>query len=331
MAVDYKDYYKILGVSKDADQKEIQRAFRRLARQYHPDVNPGNKDAENKFKEINEANEVLSDPEKRKKYNEMSDYYQRYGAWPGAGQPAGAGGRGTAGFAGGNYQYQTMNEEDLADLFGGASPFSDFFETYFHSSPAGRGTRHTYAHRGPRRAAPSMAGQDIEADVEVSLREAYQGSQRILELAEPDGSTRRLEVKIPAGVDDGARIRISGQGMAGNPRGNLYLRVHLLADPQFKREGTTLRTTIRAPLTTAMLGGEIPVPLPDGRRLMLRVPAGTNDGRSLRLRGQGMPQPGHPDTRGDLYAEIHVDLPTQLTEEQRRLFEAFAQALSPTG
>ncbi|GER90394.1 hypothetical protein KDW_45560 [Dictyobacter vulcani] len=151
MAVDYKDYYKILGVSKDADQKEIQRAFRRLARQHHPDVNPGNKDAENKFKEINEANEVLSDPEKRKKYNEMSDYYQRYGAWPGAGQPAGAGagGRGAGGFAGGNYHYQTMSEEDLGDLFGGASPFSDFFETYFHSASSGPGTRSTHA-RGPR-------------------------------------------------------------------------------------------------------------------------------------------------------------------------------------
>ncbi|WP_233097850.1 DnaJ C-terminal domain-containing protein [Dictyobacter vulcani] len=152
----------------------------------------------------------------------------------------------------------------------------------------------------------------------------------MLELAEPDGSTRRLEVKIPAGVDEGARIRISGQGMAGNPRGNLYLRVHLLADPQFTRDGTTLRTTVHAPLTTVMLGGEVPVPLPDGRRLMLRVPAGTNDGRSLRLRGQGMPQTGHPDTRGDLYAEIHVDLPTHLTEEQRRLFEAFAQSLGST-
>ncbi|GCE31433.1 molecular chaperone DnaJ [Dictyobacter alpinus] len=333
MAVDYKDYYKILGVSKDATQKEIQRAFRRLARQYHPDVNPDNKEAESKFKEINEANEVLSDPEKRKKYNEMSDYYQRYGVWPGAGQPAGAGtaGRGAGGFAGGNYQYQTMNEEDLEDLFGGASPFSDFFETYFHSAGPGGGRRRSYARGGPRPSARSMAGQDIEADVEVSLREAYQGSQRVLELAEQNGGTRRLEVKIPPGVDDGARIRVSGQGTEGNPRGNLYLRVHVLPDPQFTRDGTTLRTTVHAPLTTVMLGGEIPVPLPDGRRLMLRIPAGTDDGRALRLRGQGMPQTGHPETRGDLYAEIHVSLPTHLTEDQRSRFEDFAKSLDAAG
>ncbi|GLV55276.1 molecular chaperone DnaJ [Dictyobacter sp. S3.2.2.5] len=325
MAVDYKDYYKILGVSKDADQKEIQRAFRRLARKYHPDVNPDNKEAENKFKEINEANEVLSDPEKRKKYDEMGAYYQQYGAWPGAGGTTDARAR----YGGGQYQYRTMNEEDLEDLFGGSSPFSDFFETYFHSGFTGAQARRAGAGTG-QRARQAVAGRDVEAEVEITVAEAYQGTQRVLELGQPDGSTRRLEVKIPAGVGEGSRVRISGQGMPGTPRGNLYLNVHLRPDPQYTREGSTLRTRISVPLTTAMLGGEVPVPIPDGRRLMLRIPAGTNDGRSFRLRGQGMPEKiGHPEQRGDLYAEVHVDLPTQLTDEQKRLFEAFASSLNP--
>ncbi|GHO89769.1 DnaJ C-terminal domain-containing protein [Dictyobacter formicarum] len=328
MAVDYKDYYKILGVSKDANQKDIQRAFRRLARKYHPDVNPDNKEAEEKFKEINEANEVLSDPEKRKKYDEMGSYYQQYGAWPGAGQPAGAGAWGR--YGGGNYQYRTVNEEDLEDLFGGSSPFSDFFETYFHSGFSGARARRSTAGAG-QRARQAVAGRDVDADVEVTLADTYQGTQRVLELSQPDGSTRRLEVKIPAGVDEGSRVRISGQGMPGTPRGNLYLRIHVRPDARYTREGSTLRTRVTVPLATAILGGEVPVPMPDGRRLMLRIPPGTNDGRSFRLRGQGMPEKiGHPEQRGDLYAEAHVDLPTQLSDEQKQLFEAFAHSLSST-
>ncbi|GCE49374.1 curved DNA-binding protein [Thermosporothrix hazakensis] len=314
MAVDYKDYYKILGVSKGADQQEIRKAFRKLARQYHPDINPGNKEAEEKFKEVNEAYEVLSDPEKRKKYDEMSSYYQRYGSWPGAG---------TGGFqSGGPYQYHTMTEEDLSDLFGGQSPFSDFFNTFFFSgSPTGSGFA-----TGSRR--QQTRGRDVESDIEVTLAEAYQGVTRTLELTEADGTTRRLQVKIPAGVQEGSRIRVAGQGIAGTQgRGDLYLRVHIEPDPRFTREGTTLRTTIDVPLTVAMLGGEIQVPTPDGRRLLLRIPEGTNNGRSFRLRGQGMPQPGKTDQRGDLYAEVRVTLPTQLTPEQRKLFEAFARSL----
>jgi len=321
MAVDYKDYYKILGVSKNTTEKEIRRAYRKLARQYHPDVNPDNKEAEEKFKEINEANEVLSDPEKRKKYDELSDYYQQYGHWPGATGPAGAGAGG-----GGQYQYRTMNEEDLRDLFGDQSPFSDFFETFFgpgFSPGVGTGTR--TARRGRQRA---TAGRDVEYPVEVTLAEAYKGATRIFELTEPDGSTRRLEVKIPPGVDDGSRIRIAGQGEQGTAgRGDLYLVVQMLPHPQFTREGTTLRTKIDVPLAVAVLGGEAQVPTPDGRRLMLRIPAGTANNKAFRLRGQGMPHLRHPDDRGDLYAEISVILPTHLNEEQRRLFEAFARSI----
>jgi curved DNA-binding protein len=331
MAVDYKDYYKILGVSKDADTKTIRQAFRKLARQYHPDVNPGDKNAEERFKEVNEANEVLSDPEKRKKYDEMSNYYQQYGQWPGAAS-AGYGGASDFGsFGGGTYRYQTLNEEDFADLFGNASPFSDFFETFFHSTGGGRRTGGYAGSRtaGTRARTYAMPGQDVESTVDVTLAEAYQGATRTFTLTEPDGTTRRLEVKIPAGVDEGSRIRVAGQGAQGTAgRGDLILIVHIIPDPRFTRDGATLRTTVDVPLAVAMLGGEVAVLIPDGRRLMLRIPPETQNGRVFRLRGQGMPlQVGETDRRGDLYATVSVVLPTGLTPEQRRLFEAFARSI----
>ncbi len=324
MAVDYKDYYKILGVDKKATEKEIRQAYRKLARKYHPDVNPGDKTAEEKFKEINEANEVLSDPEKRKKYDELSTYYQQYGRMPGAGT-------GSMGRDGGvRYEYRTVNPEDLNDLFGGQSPFSDFFETFFGSSFAGQPDIRTRT--GGPRSPRATIGQDIESSVEVTLAEAYQGVTRIFELTDIDGSSKRIEVKIPAGVDEGSRIRIAGQGGQGTAgRGDLYLRIHILPDPRFTREGTTLRTTVEVPLATAVLGGEVRVTTPDGRGLMLRIPPETPNGKSFRLRGQGMPQLGQPDKRGDLYAEVSVVLPTHLNDEQRRLFEAFARSVGYTG
>jgi curved DNA-binding protein len=320
MAVDYKDYYKILDVDKNASQKDIQKAYRKLARKYHPDVNPGDTTAEEKFKEINEANEVLSNPEKRKQYDELSSYYQQYGQWPGAAGP-------TGGATGRRTRTSTMSEEDLQDLFGEASPFSDFFETFFGSNVSDRMRGRTRTTR-TRRETRTPVGQDVEADVDVTLAEAYRGATRLLELTEPDGKTRRLEVKIPAGVSDGARIRIAGQGLQGTGgRGNLYIRVHVMPDSRFTREGTTLRTRVDVPLVTAMLGGEVHVPTPDGRRLLLRIPPGTTNGRTFRLRGQGMPIPGKPERQGDLYAEANVVLPTHLNDEQRRLFEAFARSL----
>jgi DnaJ-class molecular chaperone len=337
MPVDYKDYYKILGVSKDADTKAIRQAFRKLARQYHPDVNPGDKAAEEHFKEVNEANEVLSDPEKRKKYDEMSNYYQQYGQWPGAVNTGGsyAGATNFAGFGtGGNYHYQTVNEEDLADLFGGEAPFSDFFETYFHSTGSGphAGRRRTSTggrSQRTRTQSYDIPGQDVASTVEISLAEAYQGVTRTFELSEADGSTRRLEVKIPAGVDEGSRIRIAGQGLQGTSRrGDLFLQIHIDLDARFTRDDSTLRTTVDVPLADAMLGGEAAVLTPDSRRLMLRIPPETTNGKSFRLRGQGMPlQTGQTDKRGDLYATVSVVLPTGLTREQRELFEAFARSI----
>ncbi|MHB8598428.1 MAG: DnaJ C-terminal domain-containing protein [Ktedonobacteraceae bacterium] len=335
MAVDYKDYYKILGVKQDADEKEIRKAFRKLARQYHPDVNPNNKGAEDQFKEINEANEVLSDPEKRKKYDEMSAYYQQYGHMPGAAGPTDAGGyggySGAGGFNGGNYQYRTVNEEDLRDIFGDQSNFSDFFETLFGSAGAGatNANRTQTAGQGRQRA---TRGQDIESAIDVTLEEAYRGASRVLELTEDSGSTRRLEIKIPAGVNDGSRIRIAGQGIQGTAgRGDLYLVVHIMPDARFTREGTDIRIRIDVPLAIAVLGGETQIPTPDGRKLLLRIPAETANGKAFRLRGQGMPQTSQPDKRGDLYAEVNIVLPRNLTEEQRHLFEAFARSIGYEG
>ena len=324
MAVDYKDYYKTLGVDKKATEKEIRQAYRKLARKYHPDVNPGDKSAEDKFKEINEANEVLSDPDKRKKYDELSTYYQQYGRMPGAGAgPMGGDG-------GVRYEYRTVNPEDLNDLFGGQSPFSDFFETFFSSNFAEQ--PQTRTRTGGRRSPRATLGQDIESSVDVTLVEAYQGVTRVFELAELDGSSKRIEVKIPAGVDEGSRIRIAGQGGQGTAgRGDLYLRIHVLPDPRFTREGSTLHTSVEVPLATAMLGGEVRVTTPDSRGLMLRIPPETPNGKSFRLRGQGMPQLGQPDKRGDLYAEVSVVLPTHLNDEQRRLFEDFARSIGYTG
>jgi curved DNA-binding protein len=254
----------------------------------------------------------------------MRAYYQRYGHWPSAGGPT----AGTRGSTGGNYRYRTLNEEDLEDLFGGQSPFSDFFETYFGSSffddnLTGGRTRTT-----SRRQQRPTTGEDVESPIEVSLPEAYQGVTRTFELMESDGRSRRLEVKIPAGVHEGARIRVAGQGMQGAAgRGDLYLRVHIAPDPRFTREGSTLRTHVDVPLATAVLGGEVQVSTPDGRRLMLRIPTGTDNGRSFRLSGQGMPHVGRAGERGDLYAEVRVVLPKHLNSEQRRLFEAFAHSI----
>ena len=218
-----------------------------------------------------------------------------------------------------------MNEEDLNDLFGGASPFSDFFETYFGGGATNTTRGRTRRAGGAQREAYAPAGRssEAEAEIDVTLAEAYQGATRVFELTEPDGSTRRLEVKIPAGVDEGTRIRLPGD--AG--RGDIYLRVHILPDPRFTRQGSTLRTRVDVPLATAVLGGEVHVPTPGGRQLLLRIPAGTTNGRTFRLSGQGMPTLGHPERRGDLYAEVNVVLPTHLNAEQRRLFEAFARSI----
>jgi DnaJ-class molecular chaperone len=325
MGMDRPDYYATLGVPRGASEKEIRSAFRKLARKHHPDVNPGDRAAEDRFKSVNEAYEVLSDPEKRKLYDELGARW-RDAQQGGPQRPPGAGGfRATWRPGDGTSGSRTAREEDLADLFGDASPFSDYFQEYFAGAP--RGGR---AQGAPRAA----AGADAEAVVEVSIGEAYSGATRVVQLTQPDGSTRRLEATIPAGVTDGSRVRLSGQGASGTgggPAGDLYLVVSIAPDPRFEREGADVRTRIGAPLPTLVLGGTVRVPKPDGKSLELTIRPGSQDGRVYRLRGQGMPTSPGGTRRGDLLAEVHVELPTEPTGRQRELLEELARLSSPAG
>ena len=310
--MEYKDYYEALGVSRDADEKEIKRAFRKKARQYHPDVNPGDEAAEERFKEINEAYEVLSDPEKRAKYDQFGSAWkdwERRGGQPGDFNW----GQWTSGSPGGqraNVRYATA--EDLEDLFGGGTPFSDFFSQLFGGGGGFRG-----AQGGAYRPRPQR-GQDLEQEVEITFEEAYHGSTRLLH---KDG--RRLQVKIPPGAATGTRIRMSGEGApgaAGGQTGDLFLRVKVQPSPRFERRGDDLYTTVAVDLYTAILGGEAQVETPTGA-VMLTIPAGTQNGQTFRLRGKGMPKLRHPEEHGDLYAEVEVELPTELSEHERELFQ----------
>lgn len=321
--MEFQDYYATLGVPRTASEKEIRSAYRKLARQYHPDVNPGNPEAEERFKQINEAYEVLSDSEKRQRYDQLGARYREYEQYQRAGAQQGqpVDWQDIFGQAGGGqrYEYRSVNAEDLEDLFGDSRPFSDFFETYFGG---GGGVP-----RGGRSSRP-RGGRDVEATIEISLADAYNGSTRTISLQSPNGEARRIEVDIPPGVTDGSRVRVAGQGnpgQAGGPPGDLYLVVSVTPDSRFEQRGRDLYTKVQAPLSTMLLGGEARVPTPDGRSLYLTIPSPTQDGRSFRLRGKGMPGLNQPDQRGDLYAEVHARLPEQITPRLRELAEELAR------
>lgn len=329
--MEYKDYYKTLGVAKTATAKEIKAAFRKLARQYHPDVNKDKPNAEARFKEVNEAYEVLGDSDKRQKYDQLGANWQAYEQWQrggGQGAPFDFGGMGGGG--GGRGGGRPISEAELRDLFGnlggdgaGAGGFSDFFRTFFDLGASGPTTGR--ARRTP--SVPPQAGADLEHELELSLDEAFAGTTRILQLVGADGTTRRLEIQLPAGVNDGKGIRYSGQGSpgyAGGPAGDLIVRVRIRPHDRFMRDGDDLSTKLAVPLTTLVLGGEVEVPTLAGRRL-LRIPAETGDGRRFRLSGQGMPRLGRDGERGDLYVEVHAQLPRNLSRRQQALFEELAQ------
>jgi curved DNA-binding protein len=313
--MEYKDYYKILGVDKNASEKDVKRAFRRLARQYHPDVNPDDPKAEERFKEVNEAYEVLSDSSKRSKYDQLGADWQHWERM-GGGQGDFDWSRWTTGQPGGRVHVRYGSPDDLGDLFGGSSSFSDFFSQIFGGMGGGRGGGgFDYQMRSQR-------GQDFEQPVEVTLREAYLGTKRVLQ---KDG--QRLEVKIPAGAKTGTRVRMSGHGgggAGGGPSGDLYLKVTVLSDPQYERKGDDLHTTLPVDLYTLVLGGEVRVPTMTGE-VVLTIPPETQNGRAFRLRGKGMPQLRQPDRHGDLYARVEVRLPTELTRQQRELFQKLRQ------
>jgi DnaJ-class molecular chaperone len=300
-----KDFYQILGISRTASDKDIKQAYRKLARKYHPDVNPGDKSAEAKFKEINNAHEVLSDPEKRKKYDKFGDKWQYADQFTGAqGNPSG----GASGFrnAGGDdssYQYVDMSDMgDLGELLKG---FSGGF--------GGRG-----------RTSRPRQGRDIDASTEISLEEAYNGTTRLIQ----DTSGHRIEVKIPAGVKNGQRIKVAGKGepgMSGGPSGDLYLTVSILEHPVFHLTGNDIHVEVPVPLADAILGGEASVPTPKGKNLALKIPAETQNGKVFRLAGQGMPEIGK-DAKGDLFAKVKVVLPENLTEREKELFKQLKES-----
>lgn len=301
-----KDFYKILGVSKTASDKDIKQAYRKLARQYHPDVNPGNKSAEEKFKDINNAYEILSDPEKRKKYDQFGD------KWEYADQFAGAQGNPFGGFSGfrnaggDNFSYQYVDMSDMGDI-------GEIFKGFTGGGFGGRG-----------RTTRPRQGRDIEASTEVTLEEAYNGTTRLIQ----DSSGRRIEVKIPAGVKNGGRIKVSGKGepgMSGGPAGDLYLTVLILEHPLFHLKGNDINVDVAVPLTDAVLGGEASVPTPRGKNLALKIPPETQNGKVFRLAGQGMPEIGK-EKKGDLFAKIKVVLPENLTEHEKELFKQLKES-----
>ncbi len=295
-----KDYYKTLGIDKNATEKEIKQAFRKQAKQWHPDANQDNPNAEAKFKEVNEAYEVLSDANKRSTYDQF-----------GSVNPQDFGFGGTNG---GRYTY-TGNSEDM-----GSSGFGDIFEGLFgNASRSRRGRGASQSPFGDFGGASSrQAGQDIEQAVTISLKEAYSGGVRIVTKGD-----RKLRVNIPVGATDGTRIRLAGEGGAGfggGQNGDLYLVVQVEDDPQFKRTEDDLTVEVKVDMFTAMLGGEVEVPTLD-RPLKLRIPAGTQSGKRIRLKGKGMPNVKQHDQFGDLYARILITVPENLNDSQRELVE----------
>jgi curved DNA-binding protein len=313
MPVEFKDYYAVLGVPRNATADDIKKAFRKLARQYHPDTAKDKKTAEAKFKEINEANEVLSDPEKRKKYDEFGPDWQNAGGFR---SPPGARGQAWTGADGAQQEYH----------FGGTG-FSDFFEQFFGGGRAGRrggpargGSGHGFGfEQEPER------GGDVEADLLVTLEEALHGARKKISLRREDGhKVETYEVKIPKGVREGQRIRLAGQGQAGSTKelsGDLYLRVRFQQHPDYRLEGTDLIVDVELPAWEAVLGSEVSVNTPDGA-IRMRIPEGTQNGQQFRVKGRGLPQGG--ESRGDLYVKIEVTIPKTLTSEQRAAWQEVA-------
>jgi len=328
-----KDFYDILGVRRDASEKEIKKAYRRLARQFHPDVNPGDKEAEARFKEINAAYEVLSDPEKRRKYDRWgenwpyADELERQQGQGGFGGLSGFGGY-SRGSGGGRFRFDDFAVGDLGRIF------EDLFK--------GAGWDRT----GYRRDFRPKRGADLEQQIEVSLEEAFSGTTRTIQVEgeEPCAvcggvgalsnapcyscrgvgitrRSRRLEVKIPPGVDNGSRVRIAGEGRSGfggGPRGDLYLIISVKPHRRFERKGDDLHTEVSVPLEEAILGGEVEVPTLKSR-VALKLPPETQNGRVFRLSQQGMPRL-NKSGRGDLYVKIKVSLPSNLSEREKELF-----------
>jgi curved DNA-binding protein len=307
--MEYKDYYKVLGVDRAASDEEIKKTYRKLALKYHPDKNPDNPEAEAKFKDINEAYEVLGDTKKRAKYDQLGSSYR---AWERTGRDPGNfdWSQWASGYPGGGNVRVEVG--DLGDIFGGGG-FSDFFNSIFGGAGA------QSAGGFGRRARPARRGRDIEQPIAISLSEAYSGTEQVIQR---DGS--RLEVTIPPGSRTGTRVRVSGKGEPGSAgSGDLYLRVNVEDDPRFERQRDDLHTQVSVDLYTAVLGGEVKVPTLSGD-VLLTIPAGSQPGQTFRLKGRGMPRLRESSKKGDLFAELEVEIPEDLSARARELFEELA-------
>ena len=316
MAVQFRDYYETLGVPKTASEDEIRTAFRKLARKHHPDVAKDKKAAEEKFKEINEAYEVLSDAEKRKKYDQLGAGWNQ----PGGFQPPPGWGAQQPG--GGFQQWQWGGGENggVEFEFGGTG-FSDFFEAFFGG---GRG-RSAFGGFGGRQATAER-GADVEADIMVTLEEALHGSTRTVSLRRAGSNkVENYQVKIPRGVHEGQRIRLAGEGEAGvrgGKSGDLFLRVRLAKHPDFSVEGSDLVHEVKIEPWQAVLGSELLVPTLEGN-VRLKIPPGTHGGQRFRLRGRGLPSTS--GTRGNLYVDVQINVPKKLTEREREVWRELAK------
>ncbi|WP_434512421.1 DnaJ C-terminal domain-containing protein [Desulfitobacterium sp. AusDCA] len=319
--MDFKDYYAILGVSKEADDKTIKKAYQKLAKKYHPDVNPGNKEAEEKFKEITEAYQAISDPEKRRKYEEVRQNYESWQKHGGQGEYDWS--RWQAHPGEGSYT-RTMTPEEFAEMFGtsdwgggfsGGSGFSDFFSTLFGMGNIGQSSN------SRRRAHYSQAGQDIEIEVTISLEEAYYGTTRTI-----DTNDKRIQAKIPKGVSTGSKVRLAGQGTQGigsGPNGDLFLIITVEPNSDFTREGDDLTTAIAVNFYKVILGGEVMVRTLSGN-IALKIPPLTQGKTKLRLRGKGMPRLENPKHYGDLFVQIQLALPNDLSRDEVSVLKELA-------
>ncbi|HEX4412668.1 MAG TPA: J domain-containing protein [Lacipirellulaceae bacterium] len=314
------DHYATLGVTTTSTPEEIQKAYRKLARKYHPDMNPNDATAKKKFQEVQSAFEVLSDPDKRKKYDQFGDNFESMGA----GGPGGGPRWRHTGSGGGPQSYQ-FDMNDLGDMFGGGGGGGGGFETegsggfadIFKQFSRGRGG-------GGRRPAPATKGNDLKHDLTIPFATAVLGGEAALSVQRQDGDVESIRVKIPAGIEDGKKIRLRGQGVPGigdAPAGDILLTIHISPHPQFRRTGNRLEVQVPITLAEAALGGKVDVPTPHGEGgkpgiITLTVPPNTSSGKRLRIKGHGVRPANQP--AGDLFAEIQVELPNQMTDAERQ-------------
>ncbi len=324
--MDYKDYYKILGVSRNASQDEIKKAYRKMARKYHPDANPDDKKAEEKFKDASEAYEVLGDPEKRKQYDQLGADWKKYQQ---AGTGAGAGGfgfedfmrqQGFGGGRGGGQRTYTTFEGDFDDLFGGGG-FSDFFEAFFGGGGFG-GSRTQNRGFGSSQKQKAFKGQDLKANLQISLADAYEGAEKVISV-----QNNKLRIKIKPGIQDGQTLRLKGKGspgMNGSGAGDLLLTINVQDQPGYSRNGNHLYVDMPVDLYTAVLGGDNYFNVL-GHQLKIKIPAGTQGGTNFRLKNKGFPDYNNPNKRGDIYAKVQVQVPKKLSKKEKEQFQKLSQ------